>query len=99
MDPTQSGAYAGYVQQPQYQAQPQPSIDQAFDRYQNQIRTIFTLARDGSLRDVGGQLLEISHYLLSNAEALGKDSKHRCRYAERMLTPDRTHPRRRNTTR
>ena len=72
MDPTQSSAYTAYLQQPQYppQQQAQP-VDQAFDRYQNQIRTIFTLARDGALRDIGGQLLEISHYLLGNAEALG----------------------------
>ena len=70
MDPIQPGAYA---QQPHYTAQQQQpqSDDQAFDRYQAQIRAIFTYARDGSLRDIAQQLLDVSNYLLGNAEALG----------------------------
>lgn len=73
MDPSQAGAYAAYVQQPQYQAQQQaPPIDQNFDRYQAQIRTVFTLARDGALRDVGPQLRDVSQYLLGHAEMLGE---------------------------
>ena len=80
MDPSQSGQYA-YVQQNQYQPQPQPqpqtqpqplhSADQEFDRYNNQIRTIFTNVNEGSLRDIPGSLLDASNFLLGNAENLG----------------------------
>ncbi|KAK3705017.1 hypothetical protein LTR37_013534 [Vermiconidia calcicola] len=83
MDPSQSGGYPTYSQQTQYQSQPQQQphtqpVDQAFERYQTQIRSIFTLARDGALRDVGSPLLDISHYLLGNAEVLGltRDDEH-----------------------
>ena len=74
IDPTQSGGYQAYVQQPQYTAQQQqaPNVDQAFNQYQMQVRSIFTDARDGSLRDVAARLVEISHYLLGNAPALGE---------------------------
>lgn len=73
MDPTQSAAYATFAQQPQYNPQqPAAPVDHAFDRYQNQVRNIFSLTNNGSLRDVGTQLLEISYYLLPNAEALGE---------------------------
>lgn len=71
MDPTQ--AYSAYTTQPQYAAQQQmPSIDEFFDRYQNQVRTVFTLAREGSLQDIGPQLLSISQTLLGNAQVLGE---------------------------
>lgn len=73
MDPSQSATYNPYAQQPQYTPQLQiPSDEQAFESYQAQVRNIFTLARDGSLRDVGARLLEISQYLLGNVEALGE---------------------------
>lgn len=73
MDPSQSGAFTTYVQQPQYAAQQQAApIDHGFDHYQTQIRTIFTLARDGALRDSASRLLDVSQYLIGNAEALGK---------------------------
>jgi hypothetical protein len=71
MGPSQSGQYSTYVQQSQYQSQPQQSMDQDFERYESQIRTIFSLVREGSLRDIGGHLLEVSLYLLGNAEGLG----------------------------
>jgi hypothetical protein len=48
-----------------------PGYDQAFNDYQTRVRTIFTWVHDGTLRDVGQQLLQISQYLLGNAEALG----------------------------
>lgn len=69
IDPTQSSAYSAYATQ--YTPQSNQSIDQAFNNYQAQIRTIFTQVREGSLRDVGNLLIECSHYLLGNAEALG----------------------------
>lgn len=88
MDPSQSaqaGAYATYAPQytPQQQAQPN---DQGFDRYYAQVRTIFTLARDSSLRDVGQQLLEISHYLLGNSEVLGEKRSRARQSDSQMLT-------------
>lgn len=72
MDPSQA-AYSVYAPQPQYTAQQQlPSVEEFFDRYQNQVRTVFTLAREGSLQDIGAQLLSISQTLLGNAQILGK---------------------------
>ncbi|KAK5163486.1 uncharacterized protein LTR77_010668 [Saxophila tyrrhenica] len=75
IDPSHGAQYQNYVQQqpqPQYQQiQQQPTLDQGFDRYNDQIRTIFILARDGALRDVGGHLLDVSSYLIGNAEQLG----------------------------
>jgi hypothetical protein len=82
LDPAQSAAYSAYNQQPQYpaaqsqhQPQPQPqadSIDQLFNQYQLSIRTIFTNAQSGNLRDSPDQLIRISQYLLGRAEGLGK---------------------------
>lgn len=77
LDPTQSAAYPAYSQQHQYPAPAQPqqsteSIDQAFSRYQTSIRTIFTRAREGDLRNMPEQLLQISQYLLGSAEGLGR---------------------------
>ena len=73
MDPAQSAIYATYGQQPQYTTQaPAPSNDQGFDRYQAQIRAIFTFVQNDSLREIGGPLLEISQYLLNNVEMLGE---------------------------
>ncbi|CAK3979671.1 Hypothetical predicted protein [Lecanosticta acicola] len=69
IDPTQPSAYSAYATQ--YTPQSNQSIDQAFNNYQAQIRTIFTQVREGSLRDVGNLLIECAHYLLGNAEALG----------------------------
>lgn len=71
MDPTQSGAYS-YATTTQYTPSSAQSVDQAFANYQNQIRTLFTNVREGSLREVGGLLMDVSLYLLGNAEALGK---------------------------
>jgi hypothetical protein len=72
MDPSQA-AYSAYAPQTQYATQQQAApIEEVFDRYQNQIRTIFTLARDGSLQEIAPQLLGISQYLLGHAQGLGK---------------------------
>ena len=71
VDPSQSGtssAYAPSLRSPQTHT----TVTQAFSRYQTQIRTIFTRVKEGSLSDLGNLLLEVSHYLLGNAEALGR---------------------------
>lgn len=76
IDPSQSGSYAAYSQQPQYGSQqPAQSVDQAFNDYQSHVRSIFTAVRDGTLRDVGQQLMQISQYLLGNTEALGESCR------------------------
>jgi hypothetical protein len=82
LDPAQSAAYSAYNQhtqynaaQPQHQSQPQQqteSIDQLFNQYQLSIRTIFTNAQNGTLRESPDQLIRISQYLLGRSEALGK---------------------------
>lgn len=73
MDSSQQGAYTTYAQQPQYPTQsPAQSVDQAFNEYQSRVRGIFLLVRDGTLRDTGTHLLQISQYLLGNAVALGE---------------------------
>ncbi|KAF2764124.1 hypothetical protein EJ03DRAFT_40439 [Teratosphaeria nubilosa] len=72
IDPTQASAYATYTQQSQYNSsQSTSSGDQAFNEYQQRVRSIFTMVREGTLRDIGTHLLQISQYLLGNAEALG----------------------------
>jgi hypothetical protein len=77
MDPSQA-AYSSYAPQPQYE-QPQraPPVEEVFESYQNQVRSVFSLARDGSLQDIGPQLLSISQTLLGNAQVLGKPSLER----------------------
>ena len=71
MDPSQA-VYPGYGGQAQYAVQQQaPSGEEFFERYQNSVRTIFTLARDGTLQDIGPQLLGVSQSLLGNAQILG----------------------------
>ncbi|KAK3111563.1 hypothetical protein LTR53_013066 [Teratosphaeriaceae sp. CCFEE 6253] len=71
----QAATYASYsqqTQQTQYTVQqPEQSADQAFNAYNQNVRSIFLQARDGTLHDVGQQLLQISQYLLGNVEALG----------------------------
>ncbi|EME85394.1 uncharacterized protein MYCFIDRAFT_88778 [Pseudocercospora fijiensis CIRAD86] len=71
LDPTQPGAYSYTTAATQYAPNSSTSVDQAFSNYQHNIRTIFSNVREGTLRDLGGHLLEVSHYLLGNAEALG----------------------------
>lgn len=77
MDPSPPG-YPGYAGQPQYSVQQQaPPMEEFFDRYSNQVRTIFTLARDGTLQDVAAQLLSVSQSLLGNAQLLGRKQTQR----------------------
>jgi len=48
-----------------------PEVDEAYETYQTKAKEIFTLVRDGKLRETHSNLLHISHYLLGNAERLG----------------------------
>lgn len=69
IDPNQA-TYTGYSQYtPTSTTQ---SVDQAFSNYQAQMRSIFSQVRGGSLREVGSLLMDASHYLIGNAEALGE---------------------------
>lgn len=70
IDPSQP-AYQSYSQYtPTASSQ---SVDQAFSNYQAQMRSIFSQVRGGSLREVGSLLMDASHYLIGNAEALGEN--------------------------
>jgi len=75
MEPSQPGPYETYHQQhqpPQYSGEPSgQSNDQDLDAYTANLRSIFSHVRDGALRDIGQQLLQISQYLLGNVEMLG----------------------------
>ncbi|KAK0928326.1 hypothetical protein LTR91_001360 [Friedmanniomyces endolithicus] len=75
MEPSQPGPYETYHQQPQppqYVGEPSgQSADQDLDAYTANVRSIFSHVRDGALRDIGQQLLQISQYLLGNVEMLG----------------------------
>ena len=82
IDPSQSGAYA-YAQQSQYSAQqsqpPQAQVqsqgaDPGFNDYQAKIHSVFTLVQDGMLSDTAAPLIHASHYLLGNAESLGRSA-------------------------
>ncbi len=85
MDPGQAAQYQAYVQQPQYPPVPQqPTFDQGFDRYNDQIRTIFTLAHDGSLRHIDNHLLEVAAYLIGNAENFGLTRDDENLHADRL---------------
>ena len=75
MDPAQPPDYNPYAQQANYPAAQISADEQPFDNYQNQMRQIFTLVRNGSLHDVGPRLLEVSQYLLGNVEPLGEDRR------------------------
>lgn len=65
---------SGYQQVQQQQSTPRtlPEIDAAYEIYQNKAREIFTLVRDGQIRETYDHLLYISRYLIGNAETLGK---------------------------
>ncbi|KAK0285122.1 hypothetical protein LTR35_005324 [Friedmanniomyces endolithicus] len=75
MEPSQPGPYETYHQQhqpPQYSGEPSgQSNDQDLDAYTANVRSIFSHVRDGALRDIGQQLLQVSQYLLGNVEMLG----------------------------
>lgn len=74
MDPTQQSVYGSYGQQPQYPTQQHASsTDQAFERYQSQIRNVFSLVQNGNLRDIGALLMQLTQYLLGNVETLGEN--------------------------
>lgn len=76
MDHSQPSMYSEYEHAQQHEPPAaQESVrwqDQFFEAYHHQIRTIFTLAHHGNLRDIGANLLDASYYLLGNVEALGK---------------------------
>ena len=83
INPSQSGAYA-YAQQTQYSAQhpqqPQTQVqsqgaDPGFNDYQAKIHRIFALVQDGMLSETVTPLIHASHYLLGNAENLGKSAR------------------------
>jgi hypothetical protein len=59
-------------------------MDSGFDDYEHRIRTIFSLAREGSLRDVADQLVGVSRYLLENVENLGLTRDHAELYDSRL---------------
>lgn len=61
-----------HFQQPQHTPQQQAPEDERFEHYQLSIRNIFSLAGSEMLGDVASHLLEVSRYLLSNVEALGR---------------------------
>lgn len=75
IDASQSSSYPYATATHHYAATSSQSMDQAFANYQGQIRTLFTSVREGSLRDVGSLLMDVSHYLLGNAEALGESAR------------------------
>jgi hypothetical protein len=79
IDPTQP-TYPAYTH---YTPASTQSADQAWTNYQAQMRTIFTQVREGSLREVGSLLLDVSHYLIGNADALGKDKSSKERSVHR----------------
>lgn len=76
MDESQPPMYIEYSlaqqDEPAVAQQSVPWEERFFEAYQRQIHTIFTLAHHGNLRDIGVNLLDASHHLLDNVEALGK---------------------------
>lgn len=73
VDASRSGVGAPFAPPSTYESQtPVPSIDQIFRDYQTRIRTVFTLAYEGSLRGIDTHLLQIAERLLGSAEALGQ---------------------------
>lgn len=70
LPPSTFGAY-GQQGQHQQRARTISDIDEAYETYQTKAREIFTLVREGKLRETHERLLHISQYLLGNAEALG----------------------------
>ncbi|QIW96165.1 hypothetical protein AMS68_001683 [Peltaster fructicola] len=78
IDPTHQSAYQAFGQQQHPPHAPQlghhlhqSQIEQAFARYQSNIRTIFTLVRNQSLQETAQLLLDASRYLLGSVEVLG----------------------------
>lgn len=77
-----SGAYGshGYSggggrqqqQQSQPSQQPQQDLSAAFNAYQDELKRVFEHVRDGRLDGAGRLLTDITGWLLSNAEVLGK---------------------------
>lgn len=67
-DATQS-AQSGYGQSSSYSA---GELDNAYGQYQNELKRTFESIRDGRLADAAGSLVNISDWLLGNAESLGR---------------------------
>ena len=81
MDTVQQSSYATYAQQPQqvqygHGHQGSRQIDQAYSDYKATLRSIFSSAQEGILRDVHHRLLQVSQYLLGHVEALGESNRH-----------------------
>lgn len=70
LPPTTFGGY-GHAQTLQTTSG-QTDVDEAYETYQIKAKEIFTLVREGRIRETHNHLLHISHYLLGNAEALGR---------------------------
>ena len=70
LPPSSLGSHGAVSQQPQLRSTQQ--VDEAYELYQNKAKEIFTLVRDGRIRETQSHLLYISQYLLGNVDALGR---------------------------
>ncbi|OCK85078.1 hypothetical protein K432DRAFT_73632 [Lepidopterella palustris CBS 459.81] len=80
-DPNQ-GSSQGAFSQSNYAAQGGSEFDTAYNQYQTELKRTFQHVRDGRLSDAGTLLLNISEWLLGNAESLVRDDE--AMHAERL---------------
>lgn len=69
-DPGQSSSSAAYGQT-SYATAPSADMDTAYSQYETELRRTFESVRDGRLAEAGRAVVNISDWLLSNAEVLG----------------------------
>lgn len=77
-DPGQSSSSAAYGQTT-YATASSADMDTAYSQYETELRRTFESVRDGRLSEAGRQVVNISEWLLTNAEVLGKFPMEMCR--------------------
>lgn len=70
-DPGQSASSAAAYGQTSYATAPSADMDTAYSQYETELRRTFESVRDGRLAEAGRAVINISDWLLSNAEVLG----------------------------
>lgn len=80
-DPSQSSSSGAYGGQASYSATTAADMDTAYAQYETELRRTFEAIRDGRIAEAGRLVVNISDWLLTNAELLGMEIQRR---GERM---------------
>lgn len=72
-DPSQSSSSGAYAGQASYSTTNAAEMDTAYAQYETELRRTFEAVRDGRIAEAGRLVVNISDWLLTNAELLGME--------------------------